>query len=85
MRYAIVIEKGESNHSAYVPDLPGCVTTGATIPEVYQMMREAIEGHLAAMKHHGEATPAPTSEVGYVEIDLARVEAIASEEMGLSR
>ena len=29
MRYAIVIEKAEGNYSAYVPDLPGCVATGA--------------------------------------------------------
>ena len=29
MRYAIVIEKAESNYSAYVPDLPGCIATGA--------------------------------------------------------
>jgi hypothetical protein len=34
MRYAIVIEKAEGNYSAYVPDLPGCVATGATVPEV---------------------------------------------------
>ena len=31
MRYAIVIEKAESNYSAYVPDLPGCVATGNSI------------------------------------------------------
>ena len=34
MRYAIVIEKAGSNYSAYVPDLPGCVATAATVPEV---------------------------------------------------
>ena len=33
MRYAIVIEKAEANYSVYVPDLPGCVATGATIKE----------------------------------------------------
>jgi len=31
MRYAVVIEKADGNYSAYVPDLPGCVATGATI------------------------------------------------------
>ena len=30
MRYAIVIEQAGGNYSAYVPDLPGCVATGAT-------------------------------------------------------
>src|SRR5689334_17311859 len=39
MKYAIVIEKAESNYSAYVPDLPGCITTGDTIEEVYRMMQ----------------------------------------------
>ena len=34
MRYAIVIEKADGNYSAYVPDLPGCVATGATIETV---------------------------------------------------
>jgi predicted RNase H-like HicB family nuclease len=32
--YAIIIEKAENNYSAYVPDLPGCVTTGKTLEEI---------------------------------------------------
>ena len=46
MRYAIVIEKAESNFSAYVPDLPGCVATGKTIEETENLIREAIGFHL---------------------------------------
>jgi predicted RNase H-like HicB family nuclease len=42
MRYGIVIEKAQSNYSAYVPDLPGCVPTGATIEEIEQQIKEAI-------------------------------------------
>ena len=42
MRYAIVIEKAEGNYSAYVPDLPGCVATGATAEEAEAQIREAI-------------------------------------------
>ena len=38
MRYAIVIEKAESNFSAYVPDLPGCVATGATVEEPSRLL-----------------------------------------------
>ena len=41
MRYAIVIEKAESNYAAYVPDLPGCVTTGATVAAVSKALRKA--------------------------------------------
>ena len=43
MRYAIVIEKVQDNYSAYVPDLPGCIATGASIEEVEVHIREAIE------------------------------------------
>src|SRR4051812_9697839 len=49
MRYAIVIEKAEGNYSAYVPDLPGCVATGATVQEVEQDMRAAIRFHVDGM------------------------------------
>ena len=31
MRYAVVFEKASSNWAAYVPDLPGCITTGGTL------------------------------------------------------
>jgi predicted RNase H-like HicB family nuclease len=68
MRYAIVVEKGESNYSAYVPDLPGCVATGATIEEVESQMREAIEFHLDGMKEEGLPIPEPSSTVEYVEV-----------------
>ena len=43
MRYAVVIEKAENNYSAYVPDLPGCITTGKSIEETRRLIREAIE------------------------------------------
>jgi predicted RNase H-like HicB family nuclease len=43
MRYAVVIEDAGGNSSAYVPDLPGCVATGATVVESEQAIREAIE------------------------------------------
>ena len=45
MRYAIIIEPGQRNFSAYVPDLPGCVATGKTETEVKQRLHEAIELH----------------------------------------
>ena len=50
MRYAIVIEQAEGNFSAYVPDLPGCVATGATVEEAESQIREAIEFHLEGMR-----------------------------------
>jgi hypothetical protein len=46
MQYAMIVEKGERNYSAYFPDLPGCVATGQTLKELKQAMREALELHL---------------------------------------
>ncbi|MEA2873563.1 MAG: hypothetical protein QOH67_3539 [Hyphomicrobiales bacterium] len=67
MRYAIVIEKAEGNYSAYVPDLPGCIATGATVPEVEQEMRGAIRFHIDGLKEDGLPVPQPTSIAEYVE------------------
>jgi predicted RNase H-like HicB family nuclease len=67
MRYAIVIEKAEDNYSAYVPDLPGCVATGATVAEVEAEIRDAIRFHVDGLKADGLAVPAPTSIAEYVD------------------
>ena len=68
MRYAIVIEKAENNYAAYVPDLPGCVATGATVEETEQQIREAIEFRLRGMREDGIPVPSPSSRVDYVEV-----------------
>ncbi|MFL6275578.1 MAG: type II toxin-antitoxin system HicB family antitoxin [Blastocatellia bacterium] len=68
MRYAIVIEKAENNYAAYVPDLPGCVTTGQTIEETEEQIREAIEFHLRGLREDGLPIPEPSSKVNYVEV-----------------
>jgi predicted RNase H-like HicB family nuclease len=68
MRYAVVIEKAGSNFSAYVPDLPGCVATGANQAEAEVAIREAIEFHLDGMKEDGTPIPPPSSRVDYVEV-----------------
>jgi predicted RNase H-like HicB family nuclease len=68
MRYAVVIEKAENNYSAYVPDLPGCVATGATVEEAESQIREAIEFHLEGLRQDGASIPEPSSRVEYVEI-----------------
>jgi len=68
MRYAVVIEKALSNYSAYVPDLPGCVATGATVEEAEVQIREAIAFHLAGMREDGDPIPEPSSRVDYVDV-----------------
>src|SRR3989442_176575 len=67
MRYAIV-EKAESNYAAYVPDLPGCVATGATIEETERSIREAIEIHVEGLRADGLPIPEPSSRVEYVDV-----------------
>jgi predicted RNase H-like HicB family nuclease len=53
MKYLMVIEPTETGFSAYSPDLPGCVSTGATREEVEQNMQEAIELHLEGLREEG--------------------------------
>jgi predicted RNase H-like HicB family nuclease len=68
MRYAVVIEKAPENYAAYVPDLPGCIATGATVAETESLIREAIEVHLAGLKEDGLPIPLPSSHVEYVDV-----------------
>jgi predicted RNase H-like HicB family nuclease len=67
MRYAVVIEKADGNYSAYVPDLPGCIATGATVAEVENEIRAAIRFHIDGLKQDGLPVPAATSIADYVE------------------
>jgi predicted RNase H-like HicB family nuclease len=67
MRYAVIIEKAESNFSAYVPDLPGCVATGASLEDTESNIREAIALHVQGMREDGLPVPMPTTVVEYCE------------------
>ena len=62
MRYAVVIEKAESNYSAYVPDLPGCVATGETVEEVEAQIR-ARAPHSPAQLGNASQAASDKSEV----------------------
>jgi predicted RNase H-like HicB family nuclease len=68
-RYAIVIERALSNFAAYVPDLPGCVATGATVEETERLLRESIAIHLQRMEADGLPIPEPSSVVDYLELE----------------
>lgn len=70
-KYAVIFEQTETNWAAYVPDLPGCVTTGRTLEETERNMREAISGHLQTLREFGEPIPEPTSVAKEVEITPA--------------
>ena len=68
MQYTIVIEQTPRNFSAYVPDLPGCIATGATREEVVHRIREAIEFHIEGMREQGEPVPEPQSTATVVNV-----------------
>jgi predicted RNase H-like HicB family nuclease len=63
----MIIESGERNYSAYLPDLPGCVATGKTIDELRRNMTEAVELHLQGMREDGVPIPKPTTIADYIE------------------
>ena len=68
MGYLVVIEKAESNYSAYVPDLPGCVATGRTQEEVRESIASAIAMHLEGLREDGISAPAPTASAEVVDV-----------------
>jgi predicted RNase H-like HicB family nuclease len=67
MRFVVVIEQANGTYSAYVPDLPGCVATGASVKDVEREIRDAIRFHIEGLKEDGLPVPAPTSIAEYVE------------------
>ncbi|MDF1576775.1 MAG: type II toxin-antitoxin system HicB family antitoxin [Bacteroidales bacterium] len=75
-RILVVLEKTENGYSAYLPDLSGCVATGATIHTVRNQIRDAIEFHIEGMR--SENLPVPVQFAGDGERDLAFKMDIAS-------
>lgn len=68
MKYLIVIEQTESGFSAYSPDVPGCVATGASREATEHEMRQAIAFHLEGLKEEGLEVPRPRSSSSYIEV-----------------
>jgi len=68
MRYAVVIERAKGNYSAYVPDLPGCVSVGDTVEEIERNIRDAIAFHIRGMREDGLDIPEPSSIATQVEV-----------------
>jgi len=71
IKYAVVFEQAENNWAAYVPDLPGCMSTGKTLDETELNVREAIEGHLRTLREFGEPVPSPSTVAREVEVSPA--------------
>ena len=67
-KYLVIFEKANNNYSAYSPDLPGCIATGATRGEVEKNIREAISFHIEGLKEDGLPVPEPSSFTEYIEV-----------------
>lgn len=68
MRYMVVVEHGPTSVGAYVPDLPGCVAVGESEAEALELLHDAVEMHLEALREQGLQTPAPSSSSSFVEV-----------------
>jgi predicted RNase H-like HicB family nuclease len=68
MKYLVVIEETSTGYSAFSPDVPGCIATGATQDEVRKCMQEALEFHVEGLRADGERVPRPTTSSCYVEV-----------------
>ncbi len=69
-KFAVVIEAGPNNYSAYAPDLPGRVSTGTTLAEIEKNIREAIEFNVEGMIEDGDPIPEPSSRALEVEVSV---------------
>jgi predicted RNase H-like HicB family nuclease len=66
MRYAVLFEETATGYSAHVPDLPGCVAAGTALEETAELMRKAIQMHVAGMREDGEPIPEPHTIAEYI-------------------
>jgi len=71
MRYAVVIEREQRGYGAYVPDLPGVISVGASAEEVTANIRDAIALHLEGLREQGLGVPEPTTLVTVIDADDA--------------
>ena len=70
MRYSVVVEKAARNYSAYLPDVPGCISTGKTVAETLANLREALQMHFAAMVSDGDPIPNPETLCDYLDVEI---------------
>lgn len=68
MKYLVIYEKSETGWGAYAPDLPGLGVAAKTLDEAKELIREAIDFHLAGMRQHGEPIPVPSATTEYITV-----------------
>ena len=60
-KFLVVYEHGKRNYSGFAPDIPGCISTAKTLPEMHRQMREALDAHLEFMAADGDPMPVPVT------------------------
>jgi len=68
VKYVVIYEKSRTGWAAYVPDLPGVVTTGPTREEVRSLIQEAIEFHLDGLRDDKLPIPEPSAEAEVISV-----------------
>ncbi|HIF50348.1 MAG TPA: type II toxin-antitoxin system HicB family antitoxin [Thiotrichaceae bacterium] len=68
MKYAVVIEQGDTSFGAYAPDLPGCIATAETREEVVKLIHEAIEFHIEGLKEDGQPISKASSRIEFIDV-----------------
>jgi len=58
--YVVIFEWAGANYSAYVPDLPGCISTGKTLEETESNITEAIELYIDTLREDSQLIPEPS-------------------------
>lgn len=69
MRYVVIIERADTNYSAYVPDLPGCVNTDRAVEETARNIWEALDLYLEGMRADDDPIPEPTTFATMIAVD----------------
>ena len=60
LKFVAVYEQTPNNYAAYLPELPGCVSTGKNWDHIQEMIQEAVTFHLESMLEDGDPIPQGT-------------------------
>ena len=68
--YIVIIEKKESNYTAYPADFLDSIVTAETAGEAVRLAKEALESHFHSLVENGESIPEPHSQDTTVELEF---------------
>ena len=81
LRFMAVFEQTPNNYCAYLPDLPGCISTGKTWEKMLEMIHEAVQFHIEMMLEDGD--PLPETRMSLEEALLHHAEPLSEEDLAL--